>query len=467
MDEIQLCIMKGLFKNRDYCVKTEPFLHKSYFNGCFKNLYDIFSSYYDEFGKSPEKTATIIRMRKGKFVQSEYEEIKALVELVFDDNDDSIHDTEWLFKETETYCRDVAIETAVMDSFAILQGEKQNVSADIIPEMMSAALAVSFTQDVGSDYFDNAERRWEEYNSPTNLIPYGLESLNILTSGGIKRKTLNCFLAGTNVGKSALMAFLAAEWLKAGYNVVYFSFEMSEIDIEQRIDGHLLNTKLDELKNIPLGEYIRKIKKSKDSIQAKTNGNLVTHQFPTGGAHAGHMKHFLKELETKRGIKADIVIGDYINISMSKRYPRAEGYDKVKAIAEEWRGLAVELDFAFLTATQVNREGTKKDEIDMDSTSESFGLPMTLDTFVAIVSNKEMAERGEQILSILKSRQGNKSKIRPQKVLVDFEYMRYSDPDDGNSEAKKHVVAVENVKAGSKKSIDRLKDIANAGNIEW
>lgn len=466
MEEIQLCIMKGLVRNKNFCSKVEPFLVENYFTGPFKNFYKIFSEFYSEYGKAPDSIPFSIRLKNSKLNQSDYDELKILIDLVFDSTTDSesLTNTEWLINECERYCRDISIERAVMLSFSILSGDDKKLAPDAIPDLMQEALSISFTSDLGSDYFKSAAQRWAEYTNPTKLIPYGLDTLNVLTNGGIEKGTLNAILAATNVGKSALMCYLAGEWLKAGYNVVYFTFEMNETKIQQRIDGNLLGVKLDDLKTLSESDFISRV----NSVQAKTNGRFVVKQFPTSGAHAGHMKHFLKELEAKEGFKPDIVIGDYINISASRRYPKAEGYEKVKAIAEEWRGLAVELDFAFLTATQVNREGSKKDVIDMDSTSESFGLPMTLDTFIAVTSPKELANNGQQLMSILKSRQGDKSKIKPQLVTVDFAYMRYYS-DSTEVSKKQEMVAVERQKAGASKTVDKLKGliVESGKEMQW
>lgn len=464
MEEIQLYIMKGLVKNKDFCTKVEPFLKDAYFSGPFKIFYKMFTEFYTEYGTQPDEAPFKIRMNRSKLNQSDFDEMNILVGLVFDNDNDieSIYNTEWLVAECEQFCRDVAMDHAVMESFSILSGDNKKVSRDAIPDLMQEALAISFTSDLGSDYFKTAESRWEEYNNPMKLIPYGLHALNVLTNGGIKKKTLNAILAATNVGKSALMCYLAGEWLKAGYNVVYFSFEMDELEIQQRIDGNLIGAELDKLKDVPKEEFLSRV----NSVQAKTNGRFVVKQFPTSSAHAGHMKHFLKELEGREGFKPDIVIGDYINISACRRFPKAEGYERVKSIAEEWRGLAVEMDFAFLTATQVNREGSKKDVVDMDSTSESFGLPMTLDTFIAVTSPKELASRNEQIMSILKSRQGDKSKVKPQKVIVDFAHMRYIGCDEPN-QTQRDPVLVDQQKKTAAKTSNRLEELVKNGTIKW
>jgi len=65
-------------------------------------------------------------------------------------------------------------------------------------------------------------------------------------------------------------------------------------------------------------------------------------------------------LALKRTFKPDIIFIDYINICASSRFKagsNVNSYTYIKAIAEELRGLAVELDVPIVTATQTTRGG--------------------------------------------------------------------------------------------------------------
>lgn len=239
----------------------------------------------------------------------------------------------------------------------------------------------------------------------------------------------------TNVGKSALMCYLAGEWMRMGKNVLYITMEMSEEAVQERIDANLLDITTDQLKNPDLDKswFAEKIAK----LKSKTVGKLIVKEFPTGAAHSGHFRHVMRELDQKKKVKPDIVFIDYINICSSSRYKAGavNTYSYIKAIAEELRGLAVEFEVPFFTATQVNREGMNSQSPDMTATSDSFGLPMSLDWFAAIVTNEELMEMGRQVIIPLKSRFGNRAKINKQIIRIDFDKMRYSDlPNDSTEE---------------------------------
>ena len=80
----------------------------------------------------------------------------------------------------------------------------------------------------------------------------------------------------------------------------------------------------------------------------------------------------------KRSFRPDIIFVDYLNICASSRFKgnaNVGSYFYIKAIAEELRGLAVEIMLPIVSATQTTRSGFVSSDIGLEDTSESFGLP--------------------------------------------------------------------------------------------
>jgi serine/threonine protein kinase len=64
---------------------------------------------------------------------------------------------------------------------------------------------------------------------------------------------------------------------------------------------------------------------------------LIIKEYPTSGAHVGHFKSLLNELQLKRQFTPDIIIVDYLNICVSSRLKGNSGansYTIIKSIAE-------------------------------------------------------------------------------------------------------------------------------------
>jgi predicted ATP-dependent serine protease len=116
---------------------------------------------------------------------------------------------------------------------------------------LSDALAVSFDNNIGHDYLQNYEERYEYYHKKEEKIPFDLEYFNKITKGGLPNKTLNVALAGTGVGKSLFMCHVASSVLLQGRNVLYITMEMAEEKIAERIDANLLNVPIQDLTDLP------------------------------------------------------------------------------------------------------------------------------------------------------------------------------------------------------------------------
>lgn len=227
----------------------------------------------------------------------------------------------------------------------------------------------------------------------------------------------------TNVGKSLAMCHMAAYNLMKGYNVLYITCEMAEERIAERIDANLTNTTMDELAALSREDYLKKVNR----VQQKAKGKLIIKEYPTASAHTGHFRHLIHELKLKRNFKPDIIYVDYINICASARLKMGgsvNSYGYIKAIAEELRGLAQELDLPIVTATQTTRSGFSNSDLSLEDTSESWGLPQTADFMFAMISSEELQELNQIMIKQLKSRYGDPSIHRKFVVGVDRSRMR-------------------------------------------
>jgi hypothetical protein len=201
---------------------------------------------------------------------------------------------------------------------------------------------------------------------------------------------------------------------------------MAEERIAERIDANLMNITLDQLKDIPKTIFEDRIEKIKD----KTRGKLIIKEYPTAGAHANHFKSLLNELELKRQFTPDVIIIDYLNICSSSRFKAGaniNSYTLIKSIAEELRGLAVEHNVPILSATQTTRSGYSNTDVELTDTSESFGLPATVDFMFALISSEEMEQLNQLMVKQLKNRYNDPTYFKRFVVGVDRAKMKLYD----------------------------------------
>jgi replicative DNA helicase len=344
---------------------------------------------------------------------------------------------DWLAEQTEKFCQEKALHNAILESIQILdEKSKTDKSKGSIPQILSEALSVSFDPNIGHDYIENAEQRYQFYHTIEKRVPFDLDYFNRITKGGLPQKTLNIALAGTGVGKSLFMCHMAASCLSQNLNVLYITMEMAEEKIAERIDANLLNVKLEDLGNLPKDVYDRKISRLKENIK----GKFIIKEYPTASASSIHFRNLLNELSLKKHFKPDIIFIDYLNICASARIKHGanvNSYSYIKAIAEELRGLAVEFAVPIMSATQTTRTGFSNTDPGLEDTSESFGLPATADMMFALITSEELESLNQIMVKQLKNRYNDPTLNKRFAIGVDRSKMRLYDIEQS---AQKNIV---------------------------
>ena len=419
---IEQTIIRNVICNEEYMRKVLPFLKVEYFQDIHKLLFKEIGIYVAKYNKLPTMESFKIEIdQSDKFNEQQYSQAIDVLPDLF--NRDVVDD-KWLLDTTEKWCQDRAVYNAVMESITIIDGKHKKLTKNAIPEVLQDALAVSFDTNIGHDYIEDVESRYDFYHMQEERIEFDLEYFNRITKGGIPNKTLNIALAGTGVGKSLFMCHVAASALTQGRNVLYITLEMAEERIAERIDANLLNIPIDQLENLSKPLLTGKVQ----DMAVKTNGKLIIKEYPTAQANASHFRALLNELKLKKSFVPEIIFIDYLNICASSRMKGMGGainsYSYIKAIAEEIRGLAVEFDVPIFSATQTNRSGYTSSDPGLEDTSESFGLPATADLMFALVSSEELEGLNQIMVKQLKNRYNDPNKHKRFVLGVDRSKMR-------------------------------------------
>ena len=427
-ERVPLTILKNLIHNETYTRQVIPFIEPDYFEERTDRIvFEEVAKFLNEYDKTPTKEVLHIEVEKRLDVtEDEYKTIEQLISAL----DTEVSESKWLLDTTEEWCKSRAIYLALIKSIQIADGQDEHKKPEAIPNILSDALAVGFDQHVGHDYIGDSDDRFAYYHRVENKIPFDLEYLNKITSGGISDKTLNIALAGTGVGKSLFMCHHASSVLLQGKNVLYITMEMAEEKIAERIDANLLDTNIKDIQELPEKIFNKKI----TNLSKKTEGQLIVKEYPTASAHCGHFKSLLQELKLKKSFTPDIIFVDYLNICASSRYRSAvnvNSYSYVKAIAEELRGLAVEFSLPIVSATQTTRSGFASSDPNLTDTSESFGLPATADLMFALISTEELEGLNQIMVKQLKNRYNDPTINKRFVVGIDRAKMRLYDVEQG------------------------------------
>lgn len=415
----------NLVLREDYGRKVIPFIKKEYFQDPNDRiLFDLIETYVMKYNRFPTKEALVIDLDGVTGVSDD--QTKAIAQTIEQLNYDPKTDLEWIVDKTEKFVQERSVYNAIMQSIQILDNKDEKNGKGSIPQILSDALAISFDTNIGHNFLEDADSRYEFYHRKEEKIPFNLDYMNRITKGGLSRKTLNVLMASTGGGKSLFMCHCAAGNLLDGKNVLYITMEMAEERIAERIDANLLDVTMDDLGILDKASYDKKLARVKN----KTTGKLIIKEYPTASAGSANFRHLINELKLKKNFTPDIIYIDYLNICASSRMKygsNINSYMYVKAIAEELRGLAVEFDVPIVSATQTNRDGFNNSDIDMTNTSESIGLPATCDLMLGLITSEELEALGQLMVKQLKNRYNDPALYRRFVIGVDRSKMKLYD----------------------------------------
>lgn len=422
MERVETTILRNLLFNDEYCRKVLPFIIPEYFENDYEKIvFEEINKFIVSYENLATKEVLIIEAEKRKDLNEDT--FKNFCEFV--ENLTETHaDLEWLINTTETWCRDRAIYLALMESIQIADGGDGKRGRDAIPGILQEALSISFDEHIGHDLIEDYQRRYEFYTKTEEKLPFNLKYFDLITGGGLSKKTVFLIMSPPNAGKSLAMCSFASNFISQGKNVLYITMEMAEEKIAQRIDANLLNVNISQLDSMSKDDFENKIIK----LAKKTQGKLIIKEYPTSSAHVGHFKALLNELTLKKHFHPDAIIIDYLNICASSRYKANSGvnsYSYVKSIAEEIRALAVEYNVPIISATQSGRNTTT--DPDMTDVSESFGVAATVDTMVALIKTEELDQLGQVMFKQIRNRDNDVSRYKRFVVGVDRSKMRLFD----------------------------------------
>lgn len=219
---------------------------------------------------------------------------------------------------------------------------------------------------------------------------------------------------------SLWMQNMASQMANNGYNVVYFTLEMSEAKVLKRIGSMRLK--------IPINQYDEKSKNTdyiNNKIKSLHDGNdlagdpggLFSNKlgkinvkfFAAGTATIHDLEGHLKNLNQKLGFKPDIIVVDYITLLAPVKGLGVDNnlYLKGKHLAEALRAMGAAHQCPVLTAIQVAKDAWNAADVTLDKVPESKAIAETADTFWAIIRTEQMRRDNKYILKLLKQRDGD------------------------------------------------------------
>ena len=308
-------------------------------------------------------------------------------------------DIDYVKEKSLDFCKRQAFKGALEKAVELIQTDK----FESVVTLMKEAVSVGLPNTRGHDFFEDIEARFVKNNRQvcTTGIPR-LDEKDILR-GGLGRGELAVVTANTGVGKSHFLVSLGASAMRAGKNVVHYTFELTEHAVGIRYDSNLCG--------IPSND----IQDHKDEVferyDKKDLARLIIKEYPTGSATVMTIRTHIEKL-MMRGFVPSLIIIDYADIMRSsKKYDSLR--HELKLIYEELRNLAMDLDLPVWTASQANRDSANSDIVGLENMSEAYGKAMVADVVISLSRKPMEKSSGSGRLYIAKNRVGKDGIVLP------------------------------------------------------
>jgi replicative DNA helicase len=174
--------------------------------------------------------------------------------------------------------------------------------------------------------------------------------------GGFRKGNLIILAAAPGMGKSAFAGNLAINMLFSNKNVLFFSLEMSEQEIVNRILGILTDIHMYKIdNNILSNEEKEKIYRAEDLM--KKNDRMFIEE---GRIDLNGLKRKCRILKKQK--KIDVIFLDYLQL-VEVNSKKGTRENDISEISRTLKGIATELDVCFIALSQINRAvGTQENK---------------------------------------------------------------------------------------------------------
>jgi hypothetical protein len=414
----QTKVISSLISDRGFLQQTSDLLEPAYFESQANNwLVDKILKYHTEY-----KSAPTPEVFKSLLVPVED---KLLRTSIVDGLKDAFRlqnspDLEYVKNETIEFCKNQKMKVAILESVDLLKAGK----FDAIKKKVDSALKAGADKDVGHEYKDHIEERYSE--GARTCVSTSWNVINDIMSGGLAGGELGVVVAPAGGGKSWGLINLAANAVKQGKTVIYYTLELNAFYVGRRIDAYF--TKI-PFQNLGDDHSRERIKEIMESLQ----GDLIIKYYPTRTASITTISSHIEKC-ISQGKKPDMIVLDYADLIR----PSKAGDKRLELndIYEDLRGLAGEYDIPIWTASQANRSATEEDVIEGNKVSESYNKVMVCDFIMSLSRKLNDKIGGTGRWHIIKNRFGPDGMTFPSKINTTTGHIEIFEP---NSDIGKSV----------------------------
>lgn len=338
----------------------------------------------------------------------------------------------------ESFFKERLAEEVLVSAAESIHDKRVDGIRDLIPKLQSA-VNFSLHTDLGLNMYADADLALAKLREQKQCIPSRINEIRyytgrpdangVMAGGGYYRKTLTLFVGQPNIGKSLTLCSEAAFAYMNGFNVLYITLELAEDYVWQRLASNICKVDFYDVMHLTGDEVRKKIDAEVELARAvgARPGQMQVRYMKTTTTPI-EIEGVIDSFELAHG-KLDLLVVDYIGImkpATRGRLTETSMYNDGVMKAEQLRDIAIERNFACLSAVQFNRSGYHNLEAGIESVEGSSGYAETADLMISLTANDVLRSMNMFSHYILKSRLGQAMVMFL--TRCDFKQMRWFSP---------------------------------------
>ena len=384
--EFQIKVIGALVTDRNFLITISDALTEDYFeNTSHQWIIKEVLNYFHKYHTVPSMEALKVEVKK---IENDVLKIAVKEQLVQAYRESEQTDIQYIKDEFLGFCRNQQMKKAIIASTNLLSIN----DFDSIRQLILNALKVGEIRSIGHEYEKDVETRFRE--DSRGPIPFPWDVMNNTTQGGYGKGELVIIFGNPGGGKSWAVIDMATHAAKLGFNVLYYTLELSETYVARRMDANLLGVPVD------------KILDYREAVEQRANeipGKIKIKEMAAGKTTLDNIEQHIEQLRTQYEFTPDVIFIDYIDLLKNTSKDRLEGTEDVYTSV---RGLARELGLPIVTPSQANRSGAKSDIIEGDNIAGSYSKLMIGDIVLSLARNRKDKLEGTGRWHVMKNRFG-------------------------------------------------------------
>ena len=362
----QTKVVTNLVTDRPFLEQVSDILETKYFESdTNKWVVDITRKYFSKYKNTPTTDffkTEIQKITDKALQQNVLTQLKAIYAL------QSGGDSEWVKNEFVTFCKNQNFKNVILTSVDLLQTGQ----FDKIEKLVRDAVKVGQSNDLGLDYKEDIEVRFEEVNRRT--VKTNWDVIDELIDGGLGPGELGVIVAPSGVGKTWVLCHIGAEAVRQGKNVLHYTLELTQNYVGQRYDTIFTG--------IPSSELRDNKEQIKDKVD-KLKGGLMIKYYPPKGITANTIAAHVDMVRSTK-FQPDLIIIDYADLLVSVNSKNNSDYQEQGGIYIDLRAMGGEYQIPIWTASQTNRSAIESDVIHADKIADSYAKVMNADLIISV-----------------------------------------------------------------------------------